>query len=82
MSDIISVENLIEVYADGTKALDGISFNVSEGEFFGFLVRTAPEKAQPSKSSLPSSEKLQVMLQWLVMIWINRQRKSEKSSGF
>jgi len=37
MSDIISVENLVEVYADGTKALEGISFNVKEGEFFGFL---------------------------------------------
>jgi len=37
MSDIISVENLVEVYHDGTRALDGISFNVKEGEFFGFL---------------------------------------------
>jgi daunorubicin resistance ABC transporter ATP-binding subunit len=37
MADIISVENLVEVYADGTKALEGISFNVEEGEFFGFL---------------------------------------------
>jgi ABC-2 type transport system ATP-binding protein len=37
MSDIISVENLVKVYADGTKALDGISFNVEEGGFFGFL---------------------------------------------
>jgi ABC-2 type transport system ATP-binding protein len=37
MSDIISVENLVEVYADGTKAVDGISFKVREGEFFGFL---------------------------------------------
>jgi ABC-2 type transport system ATP-binding protein len=37
MTDIISVENLKEVYADGTKALDGISFNVKGGEFFGFL---------------------------------------------
>lgn len=37
MSDIISVENLVEVYSDGTKALDGISFKVQEGEFFGFL---------------------------------------------
>jgi ABC-2 type transport system ATP-binding protein len=37
MSNIISVENLVEVYADGTKALDGISFSVEEGEFFGFL---------------------------------------------
>ena len=37
MSNIISVENLVEIYADGTKALDGISFNVEEGEFFGFL---------------------------------------------
>jgi ABC-2 type transport system ATP-binding protein len=37
MSDIILVENLVEVYADGTRALEGISFNVKEGEFFGFL---------------------------------------------
>lgn len=37
MNDIISVENLVEIYADGTKAVDGISFNVAEGEFFGFL---------------------------------------------
>ena len=37
MSDIISVKNLVEVYSDGTKAVDDISFNVGEGEFFGFL---------------------------------------------
>jgi ABC-2 type transport system ATP-binding protein len=37
MSDIISVKNLIEIYSDGTKAVNDISFNVKEGEFFGFL---------------------------------------------
>ncbi len=37
MSNIISVEDLVEVYADGTRALDSISFHVEEGEFFGFL---------------------------------------------
>ena len=37
MPDIIAVENLVKVYPDGTRALDGISFNVAEGEFFGFL---------------------------------------------
>jgi ABC-2 type transport system ATP-binding protein len=37
MSDIITVENLVEIYSDGTKAVDDISFNVAEGEFFGFL---------------------------------------------
>ncbi len=37
MSDIITVNNLVMVYADGTKAVDDISFNVKEGEFFGFL---------------------------------------------
>jgi len=37
MTDIIAVNDLVEVYADGTKAVDGISFNVQEGEFFGFL---------------------------------------------
>jgi len=36
-SEIISVENLVEIYPDGTKALDGITFKVEEGEFFGFL---------------------------------------------
>jgi len=37
MSDIIEVKDLVEVYSDGTKAVDNISFNVKEGEFFGFL---------------------------------------------
>jgi ABC-2 type transport system ATP-binding protein len=37
MSDIITVENLVEIYSDGTKAVDNISFKVKEGEFFGFL---------------------------------------------
>jgi ABC-2 type transport system ATP-binding protein len=37
MADIITVNDLVEVYADGTKAVDGISFDVREGEFFGFL---------------------------------------------
>jgi ABC-2 type transport system ATP-binding protein len=36
-SEIISVEDLVEIYPDGTKALDGITFKVKEGEFFGFL---------------------------------------------
>ena len=37
MSDIITVNNLVMVYSDGTKAVNDISFNVKEGEFFGFL---------------------------------------------
>jgi ABC-2 type transport system ATP-binding protein len=37
MSDIITVRDLTLVYADGTKAVDNISFNVQDGEFFGFL---------------------------------------------
>ncbi|MGP8124999.1 MAG: ATP-binding cassette domain-containing protein [Nitrososphaerales archaeon] len=37
MPEIIKVEDLVEVYSDGTKAVDGVSFNVNEGEFFGFL---------------------------------------------
>src|SRR5208283_5442795 len=37
MSDIIKVDNLVEIYSDGTKAVDDISFSVKEGEFFGFL---------------------------------------------
>jgi len=30
MSDIITVKNLVEVYSDGTKAVDDISFSVQE----------------------------------------------------
>ena len=37
MECIITVKDLVEVYADGTKAVDNISFDVKEGEFFGFL---------------------------------------------
>lgn len=37
MTEIITVDNLVEVYADGTKAVNDISFTVKEGEFFGFL---------------------------------------------
>jgi ABC-2 type transport system ATP-binding protein len=34
---MITAENLVVVYPDGTRAVDGISFAVCEGEFFGFL---------------------------------------------
>jgi daunorubicin resistance ABC transporter ATP-binding subunit len=34
---IINVSNLVKIYPDGTKAVDDVSFSVSEGEFFGFL---------------------------------------------
>ena len=37
MQDIVTVEDLVVVYPDGTRAVDGISFSVKEGEFFGFL---------------------------------------------
>jgi ABC-2 type transport system ATP-binding protein len=37
MQEIIMVKDLVEVYSDGTKAVDTISFTVKEGEFFGFL---------------------------------------------
>jgi ABC-2 type transport system ATP-binding protein len=37
LANIISVEDLVVVYDDGTRAVDGISFKVQEKEFFGFL---------------------------------------------
>ncbi len=36
-SEIIKVSDLVLTYADGTKAVQDISFAVREGEFFGFL---------------------------------------------
>ena len=35
--NIIAVDDLVVVYPDGTRAVDGISFHVRAGEFFGFL---------------------------------------------
>jgi ABC-2 type transport system ATP-binding protein len=35
--DIIEVRDLVKVYGGETRALDGITFNVSPGEVFGFL---------------------------------------------
>lgn len=37
MTTMIEVDDLVEVYPDGEKAVDGVSFKVDEGEFFGFL---------------------------------------------
>ena len=37
MPSTIEVSNLVKTYGDGTKAVKGISFSVTEGEFFGFL---------------------------------------------
>ena len=37
MTEVINVKDLTLTYADGTKAVQGISFSVNEGEFFGFL---------------------------------------------
>jgi ABC-2 type transport system ATP-binding protein len=34
---IIRVKDLVKVYPGGTKAVQGVSFEVEEGEFFGFL---------------------------------------------
>ena len=37
MGVIIQVKDLVVTYPDGTRAVDGLTFNVEEGEFFGFL---------------------------------------------
>jgi ABC-2 type transport system ATP-binding protein len=37
LADVISVQDLVVIYSDGTKAVDGINFAVGDGEFFGFL---------------------------------------------
>ena len=33
----VSAENLSKIYTGGNKAVDGISFNLEQGEIFGFL---------------------------------------------
>ena len=50
LSDIITVEDLVVVYPDGTRAVDGISFAVKEGEFFGFLGPNGAGKSTTIKS--------------------------------
>jgi ABC-2 type transport system ATP-binding protein len=37
MEDMVAVEDLVVVYPDGTRAVDGVSFKVKEREIFGFL---------------------------------------------
>jgi ABC-2 type transport system ATP-binding protein len=37
VGNIIKVENLYKTYPGNTKAVQGVSFSVKEGEFFGFL---------------------------------------------
>ncbi|TMK98844.1 MAG: ATP-binding cassette domain-containing protein [Actinobacteria bacterium] len=37
MTDLINVEDLVKVYPDGTRAVDGVTFQVTGGEIFGFL---------------------------------------------
>ena len=37
MSEVIEIQDLVKVYPDGTEALKGITFDIKEGEFFGFL---------------------------------------------
>jgi len=49
VSDIINVENLVKVYPGGTRAVDGISFSVREGEFFGFLGPNGAGKSTTSQ---------------------------------
>ncbi len=37
MTSLIEVRDLVKVYRDGKRALDGLSFEVGRGEIFGFL---------------------------------------------
>ena len=34
---LVDVASLVKVYPDGTRAVDGVTFSVAEGEMFGFL---------------------------------------------
>ena len=34
---ILDVRDLTKIYPDGTRAVQGVSFQVARGEFFGFL---------------------------------------------
>ena len=49
MSDMISVENLVKVYADGTKHLTESRLMWKKVDFSGFLVRMGLERARRSR---------------------------------
>jgi hypothetical protein len=55
MSDTIIVENLVEISSDDTKTVDGISFNIREVEFLGFLGPERGWKRHGHKSSYNST---------------------------
>ena len=48
MNSIIEVNNLEKKYGD-VNAVNGVSFNVEQGDVFGILGRTAPEKQPLSR---------------------------------
>jgi len=43
MAEIIEVKDLVKVYRNGVRAVDGVSFTVRKGEIFGSLARTGRE---------------------------------------
>jgi len=49
MTAAIQVDGLVQIYPDGTKAVDDVSFKVEEGEFFGFLGPNGAEKTTTIK---------------------------------
>ncbi|HUV23962.1 MAG TPA: ATP-binding cassette domain-containing protein, partial [Methanomassiliicoccales archaeon] len=37
MPPIVQVKNLVKIFNGSVRAVDGVSFDVNEGEIFGFL---------------------------------------------
>ncbi len=60
MDPIIQVENIVRTFGS-TRAIDGISFSVDEGEVFGVLGRMVPARSRSCGCSmvcwLPRPEK-------------------------
>ena len=82
MQDIVSVEDLVVVYPDGTKAVDGISFDVKEREFFGFLGPNGAGKSTTIKTLTTLLHKTSGKVSVAGFDLINHPKKSGNLSAY
>ena len=80
MESVIQVKDLKKYFGD-VKAVDGISFQIEQGELFGFLGINGAGKSQPSTCSVHCIRQRREKLKSVVFWWGEMTRRSESESG-
>ena len=75
MTNMIEVKDLVLVYSNATKAVNGITFTVKKGEFFGFLGPNGAGKSTTIKVLTTLLRKTSGSVQVEVLIWTKIQRR-------